>query len=527
MEPIDGGNPDIEIDGSNNIYVFYQNGASTCRISKWDGSIFTDHIDLSNDGANSMSATYGDMVVAGNGDLHVLIDRTMTAMASSGDMYHNRYNGSWSGFTKVYEGNNAPDSSTKSPDFAFADGNNKIHLTFEVSGTMYYATDASGSWVTTPLEAVDNGGERWTVVESGLTAHTFYRNNTRQDLHTASSTDSFSSKTKVVDTSGNITVGNVLIDGSNRFHIVYSNTTDGTAFYKTNVSGSWVEEQLTSTGFTNLRAEYVQLNGADIYVLMYNTTERLYYFKRKVSGSWYDGKIFEADGANSFVIDSSNSKIYMPFQGSSDLQHIYYYVEDIAAFFGASNNNPTISIDNTSLSYTENDPAVQIDPSATIDDTDGDGDWDGGTLAVQITANAEAADEISIPDNVVGTINTDGTNLQNGVTVIGVLSASQGTVTNNSALTVTFNSNASNELVQQTVRAVHYRNSSDNPGTANRTVRFTVTDNNMGSNSDTRTIAVVAQNDNPTGISLSNASVDENLPANTVVGTISTTDPDN
>ncbi len=162
-----------------------------------------------------------------------------------------------------------------------------------------------------------------------------------------------------------------------------------------------------------------------------------------------------------------------------------------------SNNEPAISVDNTSLAYTENDAATQLDHSATLSDADGDADWNGGTLVAQITANAEAGDEISIVDNVVGTINTDGTNLRDNTTVIGTLSASEGTVTNGTPLTITFNSNATNARVQQTLRAILYRNTSDDPGTSNRTVTLTATDNNAGSASDTRTISVTAINDAP------------------------------
>ncbi len=121
-----------------------------------------------------------------------------------------------------------------------------------------------------------------------------------------------------------------------------------------------------------------------------------------------------------------------------------------------SNTDPTLSISDSILSYTENAAATQIDTAATASDPEGDSDWDGGKLEVQITANNEATDCITIPDNVVGTINTDGFNLQNGTTVIGTLSVSEGTVTNGAKLTITFNSSATSALVQQTVRAIHY-----------------------------------------------------------------------
>ena len=162
------------------------------------------------------------------------------------------------------------------------------------------------------------------------------------------------------------------------------------------------------------------------------------------------------------------------------------------------NTTPAISINNASLVYTENAVATQIDAAATLTDADGDADWNGGTLVVQITGNNEASDQLSIVDSVVGTINTSGTNILNGATVIGTLSASEGTVTNGAALTITFNGNATNALVQQVARAIHYSNTSNDPGTSNRTITFTATDTNAAAANDTRTVAVTAVNDEPT-----------------------------
>lgn len=163
------------------------------------------------------------------------------------------------------------------------------------------------------------------------------------------------------------------------------------------------------------------------------------------------------------------------------------------------NSPPYITVDNSTLAYNEDDAAMQIDAAATVADVDGDGDWDGGTLDVQITANAEAADEITIADNVVGSINTNGTNIRNASTVIGSLSASEGTVTNGTKLIITFNSNATNVLVQQVLKAIHYRNTSNDPGTSNRTITITANDKNAASASDTRTVSVISlDNDAPT-----------------------------
>lgn len=223
------------------------------------------------------------------------------------------------------------------------------------------------------------------------------------------------------------------------------------------------------------------------------------------SGSAGSGITLIASGSS--AVSANTAKIFSVSSLTSATTYYFYFVAEDATSntstvswtsFTTANTTPTIAIDNADLDYSENDAATQIDAAATLTDADGDADWNGGTLVVQITADSETADQLSIVDNAVGTINTSGTNLQNGSTVIGTLSAAEGTVTNGTALIITFNASATNALVQQVVRAIHYSNTSDDPGTANRTITFTAADKNGASASDTRIIAVTAVNDEPT-----------------------------
>ncbi|MCG8580598.1 MAG: T9SS type A sorting domain-containing protein [Bacteroidales bacterium] len=175
-----------------------------------------------------------------------------------------------------------------------------------------------------------------------------------------------------------------------------------------------------------------------------------------------------------------------------------------------ANSTPSLSIDGGTLNYTENQGPVQLAPAANANDIDGDTDWNGGILTVQVTSNNQTSDQLSIPDNVVGTINTTNNDLLDGNTIIGSINAIEGTVTNGTLLSVTFNSNISNNLVQQVVRAIHYTNTSEDPVTSARTVTFTLTDANSASAIATRIISVFkADNDRPTITVNNELSLDE------------------
>ncbi|MBU0675048.1 MAG: hypothetical protein KJ950_10430, partial [Proteobacteria bacterium] len=90
-----------------------------------------------------------------------------------------------------------------------------------------------------------------------------------------------------------------------------------------------------------------------------------------------------------------------------------------------ANAVPTVTVNNGA--YTEDAGPTVIDSAATANDADGDGDWDtGAKLEVQITTNAEAADEISIDTS--GNFSIATPNLSySGVGVIGTISEASGT----------------------------------------------------------------------------------------------------
>ncbi|MEM9325237.1 MAG: Ig-like domain-containing protein [Bacteroidota bacterium] len=162
-----------------------------------------------------------------------------------------------------------------------------------------------------------------------------------------------------------------------------------------------------------------------------------------------------------------------------------------------ANAEPIVVLASSTLTYNEDAAATPIDGSATLNDADGDADWEGATLVVDITGDNDLNDRISIPDNVVGAINTEDTDLRSATTVIGSLSASEGTVDGATSLTITFSALATNALVQEVIRAIHFENISDSPVVTNRNVSFTVTDRFGATNVDQRMIEVVASDDDP------------------------------
>ncbi|SMO88302.1 DUF4347 domain-containing protein, partial [Gracilimonas mengyeensis] len=283
----------------------------------------------------------------------------------------------------------------------------------------------------------------------------------------------------------------------------YTLVVDGESFSTGAYNGAFFQHVYSSSGETAVTLSFSggeAFDGTNLY--MYNSGGSQITFDILSSA----GTVASSQTLNSFAGKTLSLSTYSNVTGITSLTidasaTMFIKLDNFqVANLGAPvNDNPTISIDNTKLAFTEGDAAAQIDPAGTVNDPNGDAEWNGGTLQAQITANNEAGDEISISDtDGDGTaITVSGTNIFANATDIGDLSVSGGVVTNGTALTITFDADATNAIVQEVLQSLRYRNTSDNPGTSNRTVTLTATDKNAGSNNDTRTISVATTNDAP------------------------------
>ncbi|MCP4748888.1 MAG: choice-of-anchor D domain-containing protein, partial [Desulfobacteraceae bacterium] len=165
--------------------------------------------------------------------------------------------------------------------------------------------------------------------------------------------------------------------------------------------------------------------------------------------------------------------------------------------FVSPNNTPQISLADTKLTYEGSDPAVFIDSDATISDADGDSAWKNAKLTIQITNGADSNDEISIgdaPENLTLEVDgyflratgttSDGVSLGTDLKSIATLSAINGVVSDSTALTVTFDSTATEAIVEEVLQSFQYYSTAE----GNRTILVTVSDSGHASSSDSRTV---------------------------------------
>ncbi|MFC7503971.1 beta strand repeat-containing protein [Nocardioides sp. GCM10030258] len=172
-----------------------------------------------------------------------------------------------------------------------------------------------------------------------------------------------------------------------------------------------------------------------------------------------------------------------------------------------ANDAPVIAaIEAGSLAYTENAAATPITATGTVADVDSD-DLATGTLTASFTAGGQAEDRLAV----------------SGGTTIGTV---VGGTNGSTPLVITLNASATPAAVQALLRSVTYRNVSENPSTAARTVQFVLTDGDGGTSTpDTRGITVTPVDDLPVAVN-DTATVGQNALATAVPVLTNDTDVD-
>ncbi|MEZ5658197.1 MAG: DUF4347 domain-containing protein [Burkholderiaceae bacterium] len=156
----------------------------------------------------------------------------------------------------------------------------------------------------------------------------------------------------------------------------------------------------------------------------------------------------------------------------------------------AANQIPVIGFGEGDKAYTENGAAIILDALATV--TDDSADFDGGHLLVDFTANGQSGDRIQIRNQgmLAGQVGIIGSDVYYGGVQIGTFSGS------GAPMDVSFNASADVAAVQAVIRNVTFHNLDEDPSTANRSIRFRLSDGDGGDAvAQTKTVIVSGDSD--------------------------------
>ena len=168
------------------------------------------------------------------------------------------------------------------------------------------------------------------------------------------------------------------------------------------------------------------------------------------------------------------------------------------------NQPPVVTSSSSTASYTEDATATILQSAATVTDSDS-ADFSTGTLSVELTANSDAYDILSISSQGTGAgqIGVSGSTISYSGTPIATYAGGAYTSGSQVPLVITFNSASSVAAAQALLRRISFYNSSQAPSATARSVKFTLADGDGSSATFTQTVSVTPVNDTPTLTSIS------------------------
>lgn len=162
---------------------------------------------------------------------------------------------------------------------------------------------------------------------------------------------------------------------------------------------------------------------------------------------------------------------------------------------------------------------VNQNSAVTVTDIDTD-TFNGGMLTVSIASGAQTAEDVLAIDDSSTEISLNNGQVEYNQTSVGSYTGGS----NGSALTITFNNNATNAIVATVINAIEYDNSQNSAGTAGeRVVRFVLTDGEGGTSANADVTINVSVNTAPTLVLADSVEYTENAAA-TVLDSQATAD---
>jgi len=419
--------PKITASPNGNLYsLFWDSANASYTIDKWNEGTgaWGGYTSFSNANTGTYTLSWGGYDQAAfrvssptvsTDNVHMAFGAGVTNMANTYDPYYGLFNGtSWS-FSKIYDDLDAPDGFD-----VFVDSSSKAHVSYNVSATtgyyMRYDSNASTAFphASTAIQTNSTSleiGKSFVVRESGGKVNIFYgseQNPWWMGYYMANSSDSYAAKTLVLDSCpgggcandetalGRISweIGNVVIDSSDKIHLVYSDKSNGRAYYRTNKSGNWVTTELTTSGRSSLVAYDLKIIGTTVYIAM--GSDAGYYLKAYDGTTWFDGKLFGLDGyLRQFAISPTTGRVMVTGEVSGNPYKVTYTTGMIADFV-------TIVAPNTA-------PTLAHNTGATLTQTTGQTTI--STVMLQATDAEQAASALTY---TIGTAPTKGTLKYNG-----------------------------------------------------------------------------------------------------------------
>ena len=177
---------------------------------------------------------------------------------------------------------------------SLVDGNGKMHIAYG-EDRLYYATNTSGSWVITVVDAASATGENTSLaLDSNGKVHISYYEEvdmSNANLKYATNVSGKWIKT-TLDAVGTVHVVTysstaIAIDGNGKVHISYLDYDDGAINYVTNILGSWAITPIDIIGFASNCSIAID-SGNKVHISYYDLENTDLRYATNKDASWHN-----------------------------------------------------------------------------------------------------------------------------------------------------------------------------------------------------------------------------------------------
>jgi hypothetical protein len=204
------------------------------------------------------------------------------------------------------------------------DSQNKAHISYcdYHNGALKYATNASGDWVITTLDAV--GRFSSIALDSQEKVHISYYDSCLKYATNASGDWVITTVDSSVPVVGMYT--SIAIDSRDHVHISYHDEVEDCLKYATNASGDWVVAIIDDSEGDVGRPTSIVIDSQNVVHISYGANQNLKY-ARNSSAGWVNTTIYSSGdiGYSSITVDSQNNvhvSCYDMGSGTEGLKHI-------------------------------------------------------------------------------------------------------------------------------------------------------------------------------------------------------------
>ncbi len=199
------------------------------------------------------------------------------------------------------------------------DGAGKTHISYydRTNFDLKYATDVSGSWVTSTIDAAGNVGGATSIAVDGVgKVHISYVDNNNGYVKYATDASGSWVISTIVPAGLALGLTSIAVDGAGKVHVSYHDDDNGYLKYVTDVSGTWVTSTIDAAGSVGAYPSIAVDGAGKLHISYYDNDNGDLKYATDASGIWVITTLDSAGivGRHTSIAIDGAGKVHISYQ---------------------------------------------------------------------------------------------------------------------------------------------------------------------------------------------------------------------